>query len=315
MAKTNWQKLIDQRAKSGLTIGQAWYDTTNFKARGISVKEAARYAASMGYGLGEAWKGYGDLSKKQQIQAAPNLKQALQIAGPKLSQSELKQIAKTTGKDYENVLVKAVQGGTQLGSQVVNQYQKGAYTDPRLAMARQQLPGFAEAAGKYDPILQQISNAGRLDKGSSLFIGSKGSTSTVLPRSLTQGMRSPAAPAAPGGGGADLSTGTDGTGGGMNGTGDNTGLDLTIGDLGTGTEVATPEMPAMEQFDPISSEVQAKDPLQLAALGQSYIMDMIRAKQRKGKGRGDYRRSFRQATGMSPRSMLSILAGGGVNLA
>lgn len=39
-----------------------------------------------------------------------------------------------------------------------------------------------------NPIIQQIRDAGRLDPKSALFIGSRGSTATVLPKNLTGGM-------------------------------------------------------------------------------------------------------------------------------
>lgn len=99
-----------------------------------------------------------------------------------LSNKELLQISKANKKDPEKILERAVGRGMLIGSGVVNKYQKGRYTDPRTMMARSALPGFAMAAGMDSPILQQLRNAGRQDKGSALFIGSRGSTATTLPR-------------------------------------------------------------------------------------------------------------------------------------
>ena len=127
----------------------------------------------------------------QQINKQNTLGQNLRAASGAngvLSEKELLKISKVSGKDNEKVLEKAVGKGLMIGSKVVNQYQKGNYTDPRLAMARQALPGFAMAAGKDSAILQQLRNAGRQDKGSALFIGSKGSTATTLPRKMGLGM-------------------------------------------------------------------------------------------------------------------------------
>jgi hypothetical protein len=102
-----------------------------------------------------------------------------------LSEKELLKISKVSqGKNPEKVLEKAVGKGLMIGSKVVNQYQKGKYTDAGTAWARAAIPNFAVAVGKDSQILQQLRNAGRQDKGSALFIGSKGSTATTLPRNM-----------------------------------------------------------------------------------------------------------------------------------
>jgi hypothetical protein len=105
-----------------------------------------------------------------------------------LSEKELLKISKISkGKNPERVLEKAVGKGLMIGSKVVNQYQKGKYDTKGLSTARMALPEFALAAGKDSQILRQIRNAGKQDKGSALFIGSKGSTATTLPRRLRSG--------------------------------------------------------------------------------------------------------------------------------
>ena len=127
----------------------------------------------------------------QQISKQNTLNQNLRAASGVngvLSEKELLKISKVSGKDNEKVLEKAVGKGLMIGSKVVNQYQKGKYSDPGLVSARQMLPGFAMAAGKDSAILQQLRNAGRQDKGSALFIGSKGSTATTLPRKMGLGV-------------------------------------------------------------------------------------------------------------------------------
>lgn len=156
------QQFFDYAKGSGLTIG------------GGLQAEMDKYAASQA-------------ARPMMISEAKGVNQALKIAGPTLSTNELKKISKATGKSSEQILQRAVERGTTLGSNVVNQYQKGITADPRYALARQAIPGFAMAAGKDSAILQQIRNAGPLDKGSSLFIGSKGSTATVLPRGMATG--------------------------------------------------------------------------------------------------------------------------------
>lgn len=121
----------------------------------------------------------------QQINKGNSLSKNLRIAATGrgvLSEKELLKISRASGKSKERVLEKAVGKGLGIGSKVVNRYQKGKYSPRGLALARMALPEFAMAAGKDSAILRQLRNAGRLDKGSALFIGSKGSTATVLPR-------------------------------------------------------------------------------------------------------------------------------------
>jgi len=124
----------------------------------------------------------------QQINRDNTMAQNLRAAGGGngvLSEKELLKISKVSeGKNPEKVLEKAVGKGLMIGSKVVNQYQKGKYTDAGTAWARAAIPNFAVAVGKDSQILQQLRNAGRQDKGSALFIGSKGSTATTLPRNM-----------------------------------------------------------------------------------------------------------------------------------
>ncbi len=124
----------------------------------------------------------------QQINRGNSIGQNLRAAGGGrgvLSEKELLKITRfSQGKNPEKVLEKAVGKGLMIGSKVVNQYQKGKYDVKGLSAARMALPEFALAAGKDSQILRQIRNAGRQDKGSALFIGSKGSTATTLPRKI-----------------------------------------------------------------------------------------------------------------------------------
>lgn len=140
----------------------------------------------------------------QQITKQNNLSQNLRAAGAGsgvLSNKELLKISQVSGGDTDKVLEKAVGKGLMIGSNVVNQYQKGKYSTSS--------PGYEQYLrmidpSKSSPILNQIRNAGRLDKGSALFIGSKGSTATTLPRGMGSGMKPqpvqspvPTAPALP----------------------------------------------------------------------------------------------------------------------
>jgi hypothetical protein len=99
----SWQSAVDARAAQGYSIGQQWYDQQGpvFKQNN-SAEAVARYAASKGYGLGDAWKQYASTpqqqpqTQKQQIKEADNLKQALRIAGSdgNVGNQELQRITK-----------------------------------------------------------------------------------------------------------------------------------------------------------------------------------------------------------------------------
>ena len=104
---------------------------------------------------------------------------ATALANGNLSSKEALKISKSTGKDLETVMQKAVSKGGTLGSNLVNKYNS---VDPSLDAYYSN-----NILKEGSPILQQVRSAGTLDKGSSLFIGSKGSTQTVLPKSMMSG--------------------------------------------------------------------------------------------------------------------------------
>lgn len=122
---------------------------------------------------------------------------ATALANGNLSNKEALKISKSTGKSLEEIMNKAVSKGGTLGSNLVNKYNSGpqssqsAYAD----MVSQSFgggSGGSKMARLIDPIgsssiMEKVRSAGTLDKGSSLFIGSKGSTSTVLPKSMMSG--------------------------------------------------------------------------------------------------------------------------------
>ena len=128
--------------------------------------------------------------------AKQKAKDLLMIAGANgnLSNKEANKIAKKSGKTLDQVIGKAVKGGTSLGSNLVNKYNAGPDSlDPVQSNSRGGFAGLARR--RTSPtIFSQIRNAGTLDKGSSLFIGSKGSTSTVLPKSMLSGAGTKSAP-------------------------------------------------------------------------------------------------------------------------
>ena len=104
-------------------------------------------------------------------------------------------------------------------------------------------------------------------------------------------------------------------GGGTLGAGDAFDMDSIMAQIGDMIAEAQPEMPEMEPFENISSDFETRDPLQLAALGQSYGGDMIRARQRRRRGRGDYRRGMSMMPGvLSSSNLAPMMIGGGLTL-
>ena len=188
--RNNMATFNSQQAQEQQGLGLQSYNRA--LASGQTPQQFFDYAKGSGLTIGGGLQAEMDKFNSSQVRPmkineAKNLNQGLKIAGRVLSNNEIKRLTKATGKSAERVIQRAVGKGVTLGSNVVNKYQKGKYTDPMLAMARTALPAFAMAAGKDSNILKQIREAGRLDKGSSLFIGSKGSTATVLPRNLETG--------------------------------------------------------------------------------------------------------------------------------
>lgn len=114
-----------------------------------------------------------------------------------LGQREFERIL-DAGGNANRILERAVANkGLTINSGVVNSYNKGKYTTPlnqfmQIAADRTFGPGFG-----LSPIIQQIRTAGKLDPKSSLFIGSRGSTATVLPRNFGAGGTKTSAPVLP----------------------------------------------------------------------------------------------------------------------
>lgn len=136
--------------------------------------------------------------KQQERQQAQRqeVTQLLRQAGNNgnLGQREFQQIL-DAGGNANRVLERAVANrGLTIASGVVNSYNKGKYTTPasqfmQMVTDRTFGPGFG-----LSPIIQQIRTAGKLDPKSALFIGSKGSTATVLPKSMMAGTSSTKSP-------------------------------------------------------------------------------------------------------------------------
>lgn len=279
---------------------------------GLTAQQIQNQAAAQGLTIG---------ANAQQIANVPAMMESkfdrtlglgknLDAAGNTLSQKELQRIARVTGKSQDKVLEKAVQKGLSIGSKVVNQYKPEDTLLPeafRGLTTKGQEILFDPLSGR--PILQKINNSPKLDKGSKLFISSKGSTSTVLPRGpMSTGTRT-ARPQA-----AEPVTQTTGseTGTETANTGEMNVADFLnqLADSMDQTEMAA--TPSLEPFENVSSDFDIKDPLQFAALGQSYLTDAIRAARRRTQTRREYMRDMMMSGLIPMMNPLSI--GGGLNV-
>jgi|694.fasta_scaffold13670_12 hypothetical protein len=180
--------------------------------------------------------------KKQEQRQQEQRQQVTQLIGQaaqngNLGRKEFERII-DAGGNANRVLERAVANkGLTINSGVVNQYNKGAYFSPN------DYYKYSAFNQPVNPIINQIKSAGKLDPKSTLFIGSKGSTATVLPRGYGGPTAKPTAQ-------APVDTGLDTT---DTGTGDYSGE--TGGDFGgdyggdMGGDVGTPAADTTSQLD------------------------------------------------------------------
>ena len=341
MAKPSWQQAVDDRAAAGFTIGQAWYDQQGPQFKKNNTAEAvARYAASRGYGLGDAWKIYG-----QQTTAAPkeakNVTQALRIAGEGgITKQELNQIT----KQFDTPANKVVQRLDQINQNLKAKDQTGINLN----------------SGAANMLIKQAENQTGYDAYLNALTGQSAFGSGQIGKTLQSMIGSPGIPTRGGGtmgGTAGFNPGGSATANRMiGGTTIRPGGRIAVTPMGAAPAVAptaetmapttapttttaeTPgdafdfqsildaltgaEQPQMDmsaltdmfntQFDELTSQFETMKPLQLAQLGRAYGGDAIRAAQRMRKTRRDYRRGLpAQALG---QAFTNLAIGGGMTL-
>lgn len=126
------------------------------------------------------------------------------------------------GGNANRILERAVANkGLTIGAGLVNNFNKGKYSPSGYALK--------EMYTGVSPIISQIRNAGTLDPKSALFIGSRGSTATVLPRNYGTGGTKTTAPVLPTTESVD-STNTQPTDFGVNDAGGDSGFDSGMTD-------------------------------------------------------------------------------------
>ena len=279
--------------------------------------QAAAQGLSFGQGVQDQFNEAAAVQPQSKFSKDLSIGKNLKAAGQTLSQKELQKIANKTGLSQDKVLEKAVQKGLSIGSKVVNQYASDTkfLPGPVTVMVKGREVTFDPF--KDNPILGQIANAkkNKLDKGTKLFIGSEGSTATVLPRGVET--RKPAdrpvrtTPVIP-----QMTMEASAPAQVMNQVAPaEMGLDNFMEQLLGATEepIQMAEMPALESFEDVSSEFDINDPLQFASLGQSYLTDAIRAARRRTQSRRDYMRNMMMMAGIMP-DMNQLAIGGGLNV-
>lgn len=128
------------------------------------------------------------MAKKNQQNKRQEVTQLLSQAAQNgnLGRKEFERIV-DAGGNADRVLQRAVQNkGLTINSGVVNQYNKGTYNPREFAMRNMSDKVFGAGFG-VNPVIQQIRTAGKLDPKSTLFISSKGTSATVLPKSMFGG--------------------------------------------------------------------------------------------------------------------------------
>ena len=277
------QQIRSQAAEQGLSIGAGVP-----MAQAVAAEQVSKFNKDKGLGF--------------------NLK----AAGNTLSAGELQRLQKITGQSQDKILEKAVQKGLSIGSKVINQYQSDT-TFPKVSFDSPKGGTIVFDPLSNNPILRQIRDAGKVDKGSKVFIGSKGSTATVLPRNSTPSGSNPRTTRPVQAEAPVTLPETLPITQMMPMQQETFNFDDFLNQLATPTEqLAEPSFPGLESFEDVSSEFDINDPLQFASLGQSYLTEAIRAARGRAQTRRDYMRNMMMMSMMQGMNPLSI--GGGVNV-
>ena len=258
------------------------------------------------------------------------IKQVIRAAGPVISKKEMKKITKTAGGNTKKAIdrIASVQANLKsknLAAPVVAsgaanmlikqaektpQFQRAGFGDSKLGQTLQsmvptqglsgyikgQKTTFLEGSPGFNPGGNPTKN--RMIGGTVIR---PGGNISVRPMAA-------AAAAAP----APAPTIDDG---GTLGAGDAFDMDSIMAQIGDMIAEAQPEMPQLESFEDLSSAYDTPDPIQLAALGQAYGGDMIRARQRQRRNRSDYRRGTLGQLGITGgNNFTPLMIGGGLTL-
>ena len=318
-ARVDLGQFLGQNATSGTLGANAYQRALNY---GLNPQQISNAAARQGYAIGA---GVQQQQQPQRAQQSGNQKfdrnaglgANLRNIGPVLSPSELKKIARITGKSQDQVIKKAVDLGIALGSKVVNQYKTDTKFFPESVSVTKN--GITQTFDPFrgDPVLAAIKNAqqNKLKKGSKLFIGTQGGPGTVLPRpalgpamggGMTMSTPQPTAPAPTPQPTVPQQTIPQQTAPDL-------GIQEFLNQLLNTEPLQEPAFPTFDAFETLNSDFDIPDPLQFASLGQSYLTDAILAARRRQQSRRDYMRNMMMMAGFMP-NMSNLAIGGGVNV-
>ena len=265
-------------------------------------------------------------------------KQAIkQVASGGITKKELEQVAKQTGATTQQLVQQM---------DIINKNAKQAGKEPSISLnsgaANMLIKQMEKATPQMLGYQQPDFGGGRIAKTLQGMMGSRASGGYINPRSGQQsftaavpsqmmiggtqirpGGRVAVRPmgAAPSVGGAATDVTESGTAGdNIAGGGDQFDYQAMLDELmgmmpDYQSMFADFQDQMLAQFEPLTSQYDTPDPLQLASLGQSYGGDLIRARQRQGKKRSDYfrnRMNNMSIDGNNRRARLAL--GGGVTI-
>lgn len=312
MAKEGWKKKIDKHVAKGGTVGKSSWQAGLFG--NASESEVIAYANKKGYTLGQAWA--------DKATSKTDAKGLVAAAGPTISKKEYSTILDEVGGNVGKALNKIEKGGAALKSGVANmlikEYQKSPFnfgTNFGKSGIGQTIMGMTGTPDYRSAKMQQSGlgsgatpGTGLMIKGTVINPGGKvaipvKSTDTSGLEQTISGLTNRINTLESGTEASPTSSGTD--------------LDSILNAIsGLGDTLTMPEMEMPDfsgMFEDISSQFDIPDPIQLLALGQAYGGDLIRARQRPRKTRGDYLRD-QLALGTSAQRFAPMAFGGGVTI-
>jgi hypothetical protein len=249
------------------------------------------------------------------------IRKAIKAAGPNISRSEMKSITKAAGGNVRKAINQISKAGANLASGAANmlikQQQeapamrydtKGSFGTSKIGQALQQMAG-SPSSQRY--VKDQV--VGQPATPSQMMIGG----TVIRPGGKVAVKKQPmgAAPAAPAPAAPAAETTAEPTA-----TGDEFDYASMFGDMmgmmpDYGAMFGDLQSQMAGMFEDLSSQFDVNDPIQLAALGQAYGGDLIRARQRQRKTRADYLRNQMNNMALGGGSAIApLMIGGGLTL-
>ena len=246
------------------------------------------------------------------------IKKLLKKAGPNISKNELKQITQATGGNVAKALKRISNVGANLNSGATNmlikQQQKSPFAfgraglgDSNIAQTLRQMAGTRDFRSAK---MQQSGLGPGATPGTGMMIG--GTVVRPSGRVAVKKRPAPAPATAPATTPVQPETPTEPVD-----TGDEFDYASMFGDMMSNYDSMFGDLQSQMEnmFEELSSEFDTPDPIQLAALGQAYGGDLMRARQRQRRSRSDYLRNQmnNMALGGLGGGLAPMMIGGGLS--